>query len=52
MYQICGARSCKNYGKKLHWEQNEGLIFHHKFVSNIFHYQKKKKKAGYMEKLI
>jgi hypothetical protein len=40
MYQICGAHSCKNYGKKLHWEQNDGLIFHHKFVANIFHYQK------------
>lgn len=48
VYQICGARSRKNYGKKLHWEQNEGFIFHHKFVVNVFTI--KKKIASYAEK--
>ena len=45
MYQIRGARSCKNYGKKLHWEQN-GFIFHHKFVVYVFHYQKNSELRG------
>lgn len=46
MYQICGALSCKNYGKKLQWEQNEGFIFHHRFVVKVFHYKKKSDLRG------